>query len=320
MHLGNWVGALESWIALQGRFETFFMVADLHALTTDYEHTAAIQPNTVDMVLDWLAAGLDPERSVIFVQSRSPAHAELHLLFSMLVTVPRLERNPTVKEQIRSLHLEEQVSYGLLGYPVLQAADILLYKGDHVPVGEDQVPHVEVTREIARRFNGLYRPVFPEPAPLLTSVPRLPGLDGGGKMSKSAGNTLLLTEEPDAIRAELRKAVTDPEKIRRGDPGHPEVCPVFTYHTAFHADAVPEIESGCRSGALGCVDCKTKLAGRLIDVFAPIRERRADLGARAGVAEDVLRDGTARARVVAGETMKDVWEAMHFTPPKPAAE
>ncbi len=318
MHLGNWVGALENWVALQqsGRYDTFFMVADLHALTTGYEDTAGIVPNTEEMILDWLAAGIDPATSPIFPQSRIHEHAELHLIFSMLVTVPRLERNPTVKEQIRSLHLEENVSYGHLGYPVLQSADILLYKGDTVPVGEDQVPHVELTREIARRFNGLYKPVFPEPEPLLTPVPRLPGLDGATKMSKSAGNTVLLTDEPDDLRKKVRMAVTDVQKIRKGDPGRPEVCTVYTYHTTFNAAATEEIARECRSGALGCVACKGQLTDALTARFAPIRERRAELVARTpDIARDVLADGTARAKVVAEETMNEVWDAIHLAPP-----
>jgi tryptophanyl-tRNA synthetase len=339
MHLGNWVGALENWVRLQRseQYATFFMVADLHALTTGYEDTRDIRSNTEEMVLDWIAAGIDPERSPIFVQSRIPAHAELHLVFSMLVTVPRLERNPTLKELIvayemragarpeksptlkEQLHLqdlEEHVSYGLLGYPVLQAADILLYKGDTVPVGEDQVPHVELTREIARRFNHLYRPLFPEPEPLLTTVPRLPGLDGTMKMSKSAGNTVLLTDEPANIRTAIRRAVTDPKKIRRGDPGRPEVCTVYNYHTVFNPAAEPEVAAGCRSGALGCVDCKNKLADALIEKLAPLRERRAELQSTPHVIGDVLDDGVRRASHVARETMEQVWEAMHFTAPK----
>lgn len=316
MHLGNWVGALENWVALQraGRYDTFFMIADLHALTTGYEHTADIVPAMHDMVVDWLAAGIDPVASPIFPQSLLPQHAELHLIFSMLVTLPRLERNPTLKEQIRDLNLGDQVTYGLLGYPVLQAADILLYKGDTVPVGEDQVPHVEVTREIARRFNNLYGPVFPEPAPLLTATPRLPGLDGAMKMSKSAGNTLLLTEEPDELKLKLRKAMTDPRKLRKGDPGRPEVCAIYTYHETFNAEATDDIAAGCRSGALGCVDCKSRLAERMIDTFAPIRTRRAELLARPDFVQDVLDDGVARARVVAEQTMAEVWDAMKMPP------
>ncbi len=319
MHLGNWVGALENWVALQrsGRYDMFYMIADLHALTTGCEDTSGIVPATHDMVIDWLAAGLDPAQSPIFPQSRVPQHAELHLLFSMLVTVPRLERNPSVKEQIRELGLGDQVSYGHLGYPVLQAADILLYKGDTVPVGEDQVPHVELSREIARRFNHVYTTVFPEPAPLLTATPRLPGLDGMMKMSKSAGNTLLLTEEPDELKLKLRKAVTDPLKVRKGDPGRPEVCVIYTYHTTFNPSATDEVAAGCRSGALGCVDCKTRLAGCMIDTFEPIRARRAEWLARPDDVQDVIDDGVARAQAVATQTMGEVWEAMKM-PPAPS--
>ncbi len=316
MHLGNWVGALENWVRLQrdGRYEMFYMIADLHALTTGYEDTSGIVPSLHDMVVDWLAAGLDPAACPIFPQSRIPEHAQLHLIFSMLVSVPRLERNPTLKEQARDLDLSENISYGFLGYPVLQAADILLYKGDAVPVGEDQVPHVEMTREIARRFNNLYGDVFPEPDPLLTAVPRLPGLDGAMKMSKSAGNTLLLTEEPDDLKQKLRKAVTDTLKVRKGDPGRPEVCAIYTYQTTFNAAAKDEIAEGCRSGALGCVDCKNRLATVMLDTFAPIREKRAELLQRPDYVRDVVDDGVARASAVAQRTMGEVWEVLQMPP------
>ena len=233
LHLGNYLGALQNLVALQDTSENLHMVADWHALTTDYEHVDQIEPNTREMVIDWLAAGIDPEKSPVFIQSRVKEHAELHLLFSMLVTTARLERNPTVKEQIRDLHLET-VSYGHLGYPVLQAADILLYKANHVPVGEDQVPHVELTREIARKFNSLYGEVFPVPEAKLTHFPRVPGLDGR-RMSKSLGNTVLLSDSPEEIAAKIRTAYTDPKKIRATDPGNPDGCVVFAYHRAFNA-------------------------------------------------------------------------------------
>lgn len=321
MHLGNWVGALENWVRLQrdGRYEMFYMIADLHALTTAYEDTAGIVPAMYDMVVDWLAAGLDPAACPIFPQSRIHQHAELHLLLSMLVTVPRLERNPTLKEQARDLGLSEQMTYGFLGYPVLQAADILVYKGDAVPVGEDQVPHVEITREIARRFNNLYGPVFPEPDPLLTATPRLPGLDGAMKMSKSAGNTLLLTEEPEDLKQKLRKAVTDVQKVRKGDPGRPEVCAIYTYQSTFNAAAKDEIAEGCRSGALGCVDCKGRLAAVMTETFDPIRTRRVELLARPDYVREVIDDGVARASVVAERTMNEVWDAVKM-PPAPSQQ
>ncbi len=309
LHLGNLTGALENWVKLQDKYQSFHFVADWHTLTTDYEHTDKIWPDTVEMIIDWLAAGIDPEKAVIFVQSHIKEHAELHLLFSMLVTVPRLERNPTVKEQIRELHLEDRVSYGHLGYPVLQAADILIYRAHGVPVGEDQVPHIELTREIARRFNQLYGEVFPVPKALLTPFSRLPGLDGT-KMSKSKGNTILLSDPPDEIEKKVRLAVTDPAKVRMGDPGHPEICTVFTYHKKFNPDEVPEIERDCRSGVLGCVACKKNLAQKLADYLAPLREKRKELEGRRNYIREVILEGNRKAREEAQATMDLVREKM----------
>jgi len=312
LHLGNYLGALQNWVELQESSENFHMVADWHALTTDYEHVDEIVPNTIEMVIDWLAAGIDPEKSPVFVQSHVPEHAELHLLFSMLVTTSRLERNPTVKEQVRDLHLEDTVSYGHLGYPVLQAADILLYKANLVPVGEDQVPHVELTREIARRFNTLYGEVFPVPDAKLTHFPRLPGLDGR-RMSKSMGNTILLSDSPEEIAAKVRTAYTDPKKIRATDPGNPDGCVVFAYHRAFNAENAPRIGDLCRAGHLGCVADKKDLAGVLADKLTPIRERRRELAAHPERVREALRYGDEKARAVAQETMKEVRKAMRLT-------
>ena len=309
LHLGNYVGALENWVSLQEEYENYHMVADWHVLTTAYEDTSSIASNIREMVIDWIAAGIDPEKSPIFVQSQVKEHAELHLLFSMLVTVPRLERNPTVKEQIRDLHLEERISYGLLGYPVLQAADILIYKANLVPVGEDQAPHVELTREVARRFNGLYGEVFPEPETRLTEFARLPGLDRN-RMSKSLGNTILLADPPEEIARKVMSAVTDPEKIRMGDPGHPDICLVFTYHRRFNPSEVEEIRAECTKGTLGCVACKRNLAEKLSEALSPLRERRAEMEANPEHVEDVLEDGNRRARRTAQETMAEVQEAM----------
>lgn len=309
LHLGNYLGALQNWVGLQESCENFHMVADYHALTTDYEHVAEIVPNTIEMVIDWIAAGIDPEKSPVFVQSHVPEHAELHLLFSMLVTTSRLERNPTVKEQVRDLHLEDTVSYGHLGYPVLQAADILLYKANLVPVGEDQVPHVELTREIARRFNTLYGEVFPVPDAKLTHFPRLPGLDGR-RMSKSLGNTILLSDSPEEIGIKVRTAFTDPKKIRATDPGNPDGCVVFAYHRAFNAENAAPIGDLCRAGQLGCVADKKDLAGVLADKLAPIRERRRELAAHPERVREALRYGDDKARAVARETMKEVRKAM----------
>jgi len=309
LHLGNYLGALQNWVALQDSSENLHMVADWHALTTDYEHVDQLEPNTREMVIDWLAAGIDPEKSPVFIQSRVKEHAELHLLFSMLVTTARLERNPTVKEQVRDLNLEETVSYGHLGYPVLQAADILLYKANLVPVGEDQVPHVELTREIARKFNTLYGEVFPVPEAKLTRFPRVPGLDGR-RMSKSLGNTVLLSDSPEEIAGKIRTAYTDPKKIRATDPGNPDGCVVFAYHRAFNADQAPRIDELCRAGSLGCVADKKDLAQVLADQLAPFRERRRELEAHPKRVVDALKHGEEKARAIAQRTMAEVREAM----------
>ena len=309
LHLGNYLGALQNWVELQGTCENLHMVADWHALPTDYEHVDQIQPNTVEMVTDWLAAGIDPEKSPVFIQSRIKEHAELHLLFSMLVTTSRLERNPTVKEQVRDLHLEDTVSYGHLGYPVLQAADILLYKANLVPVGEDQVPHIELTREIARKFNSLYGEVFPVPAVKLTQFPRVPGLDGR-RMSKSLDNAVYLSDSPEEIAAKVRTAYTDPKKIRANDPGNPDGCVVFAYHRAFNAANAPQIDADCRAGRLGCVANKKNLAAILAEQLRPFRERRRELEAHPERIREALKMGEERARKIAQETMKEVREAM----------
>jgi tryptophanyl-tRNA synthetase len=323
LHLGNFVGALENWVRLQDEgWENFHMVADWHMLTTGHEDTSRLQSDTWDMVLDWLGAGLDPERSVLFIQSEVKEHAELHLLFSMLVSKARLERIPTLKEQIRDLHLDEQtISYGHLGYSVLQAADILLYRATHVPVGEDQVPHVELTREIARRFNHLYcadrEPVFPEPEAQLTAFARLRGLDGH-RMSKSVGNTILLADEPAEIAAKVKSAYTDPRKIRANDPGRPEAdpsdghggCVVWEYHRKFNPSGAEEVARLCRAGQLACVPDKKHLSQILSDALAPIRERRARYAADPAEVREIVHAGNARARAVAADTMARVRDAM----------
>ena len=309
LHLGHLVGALENWVSLQNEVESFFLIADYHALTTNPD-SSRLSENSLDMLIDWLSVGIDPRRSPVFRQSKIKEHAELHLLFSMLITTARLERNPAVKEQVRDLNIEH-MSYGHLGYPVLQAADILLYKGNLVPVGEDQVPHVEISREIARRFNVQYGVVFPEPEAKLTKFARLPGLDGSEKkMSKSAGNTILLSDSPEEIQKKMRTAVTDPQKVRRNDPGRPEVCLVYTYHQRFNAGAAPQIEADCRAGTLGCVDCKGRVAAAIAGALAPVRERRAHFESHPAEVRDILADGEQRARAVAESTMSDVHHAM----------
>lgn len=308
LHLGHFVGALENWVKLQNEYDSFHLIADLHVLTTQLE-TDQIYQNTIDMVIDWLAVGLDPQKAPIFRQSKIKEHCELFLIFSMLVTKARLERNPTLKDQVRDLNIEN-IIYGHLGYPVLQSADILLYKGEFVPVGEDQVPHVEITREIARKFNNQYGFVFEEPKPLLTSFSRLVGLDGDAKMSKSLGNTILLSDEPLEVINKLKKAKTDPNKLRKNDPGNPDICLVFSYHKKFNESEIPEIDAGCRSGALGCVDCKMKCAAKMNLFLSPILEKRKELENNISQVEEIINNGESRARVVAQNTMHEVREAM----------
>jgi tryptophanyl-tRNA synthetase len=310
LHIGHYVGALENWIKLQDEYQSFHLIADYHVLTTDL-NTEDIYNNTIEMLTDWLSAGLDPKKSPMFRQSQIKEHAELNLIFAMLITVNRLERNPTLKDQVRDLHIDN-VIYGLLGYPVLQSADILLYKGDKVPVGEDQVPHVEITREIARRFNNQYGNVFPEPEPLLTRFPRLPGLDGDTKMSKSLNNTILLSDEPDIVKAKLKKAVTDPKKVRKGDPGNPDICLVYSYHKKFNNTEVPEIKKGCRSGELGCFDCKMNCAGKISTLLEPIIEKRKEYEKKSDLVKDILSDGEKIGKEEAEKTMAEVRENMEL--------
>jgi len=310
LHIGHYVGALENWVRLQNEYDSFHLIADYHALTTDLD-TKDIYQNSIDMLIDWLAAGLDPEKSPMFRQSQIKQHAELNLIFEMLITVNRLERNPTLKDQVRDLNIEN-IIFGHLGYPVLQAADILLYKGNAVPVGDDQVPHVEITREIARRFNNVYGEVFPEPEPLLTRFSRLPGLDGNAKMSKSLGNAVLLSDDPETVKAKIRKAVTDPQKIRKGDPGNPEICLIFAYHKKFNPGEVPEIDAGCRSGALGCVDCKMNCSSKISLFLEPIREKRKYYEERTDEVKSILNDGEQRARKAAEATMTEVHQKMRM--------
>ncbi len=308
-HLGNLVGALENWIALQDEYQSYHMVADWHMLTTDPVHTKQVARNSVDMVIDWLSAGLDPQKSPLFIQSHVKEHAELHLIFSMLVTVARLQRNPTVKEQARDLGLDGNMSYGHLGYPVLQAADILVYNADAVPVGEDQAPHVEITREIARRFNNLYGPVFKEPKTLLTKFARLPGLDGR-KMSKSLNNSIFLSDTPEGISKKMMTAYTDPTRIKLSDPGHPEGCVIFAYQKKFAAENLKEVEKGCRGGTLGCVAHKRQMAQLLAEQLAPFREKRAYYVDHMDEVNEIIADGDRRASGTAAAVMENVREVL----------
>ncbi|HTC57866.1 MAG TPA: tryptophan--tRNA ligase [Candidatus Sulfotelmatobacter sp.] len=313
LHLGNYVGALDNWVRMQDEYECFFCVVDWHALTTDYADTSRVKENSLEVALDWLAAGLDPEKSVIFIQSHVPAHAELHLLLSMITPLGWLERVPTYKEQRENIKDKDLGTYGFLGYPVLQAADILMYKADVVPVGEDQVAHVELTREIVRRFNGFYgkrRDVFPEPQALLTRAPKLPGTDGR-KMSKSYDNAILLTDPEPIIRQKLKTMVTDPARVRRSDPGNPDVCPVGDLHKIFSDRAtMDKVNAGCRSAGIGCIECKSWAADALVRLLSPMQERRKKFEENPRLAWDILEDGSRRARKVAAETMNGVRDAM----------
>ncbi|HCD35763.1 MAG TPA: tryptophan--tRNA ligase [Chlorobium sp.] len=324
LHLGHYTGALENWVVQQNLTnpdgtrgcETCFLIADYHNLTTSLD-TREIYQNTIEMLIDWLAAGIDPEKSPVFRQSQIKEHTELFLIFSMLITSSRLERNPTLKEQVRDLNMDS-LTYGHLGYPVLQAADILLYKGTLVPVGEDQIPHVEITREIARKFNSHYPhpqsgPVFVEPEPKITKFSRLVGLDGKAKMSKSLGNTILLSDGSEDVMKKMRNAVTDTEKIRRNDPGRPEVCTVFSYHSRFSApDTIASIAQDCRSGALGCVDCKKMCAAAISLELEPILEKRHNFASDPDTVRDILLEGERKAKTIARHTMGEVRAAMNL--------
>jgi tryptophanyl-tRNA synthetase len=323
LHLGNFVGALQNWVGMQDAFECYFCVVDWHALTTDYADTSKVKENSLEVAFDWLAAGLDPEKSVIFMQSHVPAHAELHLLLSMITPLGWLERVPTYKEQRDNIRDKDLGTYGFLGYPLLQAADILVYKADAVPVGEDQAAHIELTREIGRRFNGFYggtKPVFPEPQTILTPSPKLPGTDGR-KMSKSYGNTIQLADPEPVIRQKLKTMVTDPARVRRTDPGNPDVCPVGDIHKIFsNKETISKVDAGCRSAGIGCIECKSWAADALVQLLDPMQERRKKFEANPRLAWDILEAGSERARKTTEETMKDVRASMGmslaYEPPK----
>jgi tryptophanyl-tRNA synthetase len=310
LHLGHLHGALKNWVRLQDSFRCYFFVADWHALTTDYATPQGIKQSTIEMVMDWLSVGLDPIKSVLFRQSQIKEHAELHLLYSMITPVPWLERNPTYKEQIKELVGKDLSTYGFLGYPVLQAADITMYKANKVPVGVDQAPHVELTREIVRRFNQVYRPIFPEPEVLLTETQKLPGLDGR-KMSKSYGNAVFLSDPPAEIDRKLSRMMTDPARARRTDPGEPEKCPAFNLHRIYcTAEEIAEVSKGCRTAGIGCLDCKKIMIKHVIEELAPIREKRAQLENKPAGVEQVLAQGNESARHTAVQTMSEVRETL----------
>jgi tryptophanyl-tRNA synthetase len=307
LHLGNYEGALKNWVSLQDNYEMYLCIVDWHALTSDFNDTGPMQDRIFQTAIDYLAAGLDPEKCAIFVQSDVKEHAELHLLLSMIIPVPWLERVPSYKEKAEALGLD---SYGFLGYPLLMAADILLYKAAAVPVGKDQLPHIELTREVARRFNSLYTRVFPDPEALLAQFPAIPGIDGR-KMSKSYGNDIRLADSEEETTKKVKKMLTDPQKIYKGDPGRPDICPVYALHNVYNPDP-QEIREGCSSGALGCVDCKMKLAGLLNESLKTLRERRKELENNKKYVINTLEGGAARARRKAGATMDQVREAMHL--------
>ncbi|MGC9194158.1 MAG: tryptophan--tRNA ligase [Syntrophobacteraceae bacterium] len=305
LHLGNLHGALENWIKLQDQYECFYFVADWHALTTDYASPGDIRENSRQMLLDWLSAGLDPERSTLFIQSDIKEHAELYLLLAMITPLAWLERNPTYKEQQQQLDQKDLGTYGFLGYPVLQAADIIIYRANGVPVGKDQLPHIELTREIARRFNYLYKSeIFPVPDGLLTQSPVLPGLDGR-KMSKSYGNCIFITDSEKDIAGKISVMMTDPQRIRRNDPGDPEVCPVFAYHKLYSSPSeIEEVAHGCRTAGIGCVDCKKILIKNVVARLAPIRQKRLGLENDIEGLRDIIAQGNARAAREASATME----------------
>lgn len=309
LHLGNLIGAIENWVKLQDKYDCYFFIADLHALTTAYDSSQNLKNDIKEAVIDLLAAGLDPKKCLIFKQSDLPEHSELHLLLSMVIPVPWLQRVPTYKSKIEELKGKDLGTYGFLGYPVLQAADILIYKADFVPVGKDQLPHIELTRELTRRFNHFYGDVLQEPKDLLTAFPVLPGLDGR-KMSKSYNNTIAISDAPDVIKKKVGTMVTDPARVKKDDKGHPEVCSVYEFYKVFAKDKTDTVAAECREAKRGCVACKKELAKVLIDYLAPIHKRRADLLKNTKKIDQILADGANKARKVAGQTLQEAKQAM----------
>ena len=313
LHLGNYHGALANWTRMQDEYECFYFIADWHALTSDYENTGKVSENSVHMMLDWLSVGLSPEKSTLFVQSHIKEHAELFLLLSMITPVPWLERNPTYKDQIVQLSNKDLSTFGFLGYPVLQAADIIMYKADAVPVGIDQVPHVEITREIARRFNYLYGNVFPEPESVLTKTPKILGLDRR-KMSKSYDNAIYLSDTIDEIRSKALKMITDPQRMKKSDPGNPDICNVYDFHKLYSAqETVDRVNTECRKAEIGCVDCKKIMAEALVAELAPVQEKRQYYQARENEVKDIMAAGNEKARAVARATMAEVRSAIKIS-------
>lgn len=312
LHLGHLHGVLENWKKLQDEHDCLFFVADWHSLTTEYSDTAGIKANIHDMVVDWLSVGIDPEKSVLFVQSQVKEHAELQLLLSMITPLSWLERVPTYKEQTENLKDKDLGTYGFLGYPLLQSADILIYKANCVPVGVDQVPHVEFTREVARRFNYLYGSVLPEPQHMMTKYPKLPGTDGR-KMSKSYDNSIYISDSDEEITKKIKTAMTDPQRVRRDDPGEPDVCPIYDYHKIYSsAEQRKYVENGCRTAGIGCIECKGILTENVLTDLAPYREKRGYLLKTPDIVKDIIEDGNRRAREIAAATMAEIREAMNI--------
>ncbi|HUT43320.1 MAG TPA: tryptophan--tRNA ligase [Desulfobacterales bacterium] len=310
LHLGNWHGALINWVKMQKEYDCFFFIADWHALTSDYEKTGPISNYIREMLIDWLSVDLSPEKSTLFIQSHVKEHAELFLILSMITPVPWLERNPTYKDQITQLSNKDLSTFGFLGYPVLQAADIIMYKAFGVPVGIDQVPHVEITREIARRFNYLYGNVFPEPEAVLTQTPKILGMDRR-KMSKSYDNAIYLSDNPDVIAHKVAGMITDPKRARKTDPGNPDVCNVFDFHKIYtEKETIDQIDKECRIAEIGCVDCKKIMARNLIKALEPVHKKREYYLSRPELVDEIIKDGTEKARKVARQTMEEVRAAV----------
>lgn len=312
-HLGNYMGALDNWVKLQRDYECFFSIVDLHALTSSFEDTSKLQDNIKEMAIDWLSAGLDPEKNIVFVQSHVKEHAELHLLLSMMTPLSWVERVPTYKDKLQQLgEMGKEINtYGFLGYPILMTADIILYKAELVPVGEDQEPHLELAREMTRRFNNIYKPIFPEAKSLLSKSPVVPGIDGR-KMSKSYGNEIPFGASPDELRAKVKLMITDPARIKKTDPGHPEVCVVNKFYKLLGYPEVDVVDRECRGAEIGCVGCKNRLADYMVSMLADMHSRRMQLVNKDSYIKEVLEHGANRARVVAEQTMQEVKQAMNL--------